>query len=93
MTREEIEYRLKALLTMCDFKDAYGDAVDSTVYEEAVDMAIKALEEQKTGTWLIAEKDRYIVHSVRCSVCGYCISWMANYCPYCGAKMEVEQDD
>lgn len=41
--------------------------------------------ERKTGKWLIAEKDRYIVHSVQCSVCGNCISWMANYCPNCGS--------
>lgn len=49
----------------------------------------------KTGKWLIAEKDRYIVHSVRCSVCGYCISWMANYCPDCGSRMLEEggEDD
>ena len=49
--------------------------------------------EQKAGKWLIAEKDRYMVHSVRCSVsvCGYCISWMANYCPNCGARMEVQE--
>ena len=41
--------------------------------------------ERKTGKWLIAEKDRYLVHSVQCSVCGNCISWMANYCPNCGS--------
>lgn len=46
MTREEAIYRLKALLTMCDFRDAYGNTVSHTVYDEAVDMAIEALKAQ-----------------------------------------------
>ena len=47
----------------------------------------------KAGKWLIAEKDKYLVHSVRCSVCGNCISWMANYCPYCGSHMTNGGED
>ena len=43
----------------------------------------------KTGKWFIVEQDRYMVYSVRCSECNYNISWLANYCPNCGAKMEV----
>lgn len=43
MTREEAVYRLNALLTMCDFRDAFGDRVDSELYEDAVAMAIEAL--------------------------------------------------
>ena len=66
-----------------------GTFTDSMSLAISMAKALPSAEpEQKTGTWLIAEKDRYIVHSVRCSVCGDCISWMANYCPYCGAKME-----
>ena len=47
MTNKEAIYRLNALLTMCDFKDAYGDSVDHTVYDEAVNMAIEALKAQQ----------------------------------------------
>jgi hypothetical protein len=47
MTREEAIYRLKALLTMCDFRDAFGDRVDDKLYEDAVAMAIEALEEHE----------------------------------------------
>lgn len=46
MTREEAVYRLNALLTMCDFRDAFGDRVDSKLYEDAVAMAIEALKAQ-----------------------------------------------
>ena len=45
MTREEAIYRLKALLTMCDFRDAFGDRVDDKLYEDAVAIAIEALKE------------------------------------------------
>lgn len=48
MTREEASYRLEALLTMCDFRDAYGNAVDRTVYEEAVNFAKDAISKLPT---------------------------------------------
>lgn len=48
MTRKESVYRLEALLTMCDFRDAFGDRVDSKLYEDAVIMAIEALEENES---------------------------------------------
>lgn len=49
MSREETIYRLEALLTMCDFRDAFGDRVDSKLYEDAVAMAIEAL---KATQWI-----------------------------------------
>ena len=55
MTKETAIHRLKALLTMCDFEDAYGEHIDNTEYEEAVDMAIKALE-QREQKWIPVEK-------------------------------------
>lgn len=27
-----------------------------------------------------------------CSLCGECLPYGANYCPYCGAKMELEDE-
>ena len=47
MTREEAIYRLNALSMMCEYKDAYGDYVDTEPYDTAIDMAIEALEEQQ----------------------------------------------
>ena len=55
MTKEEAVYRLNALLTMCDFRDAFGDRVDSKLYEDAVAIAIEALQ-QKTGISKTAEQ-------------------------------------
>ena len=63
--------------------------------DEAMDMAIEALQEQKTGKW---------IHGVYTSGTEYrrCINCFAeieevffgfeyavNYCPHCGAKMEA----
>ena len=47
MTREKEIYLLKALLTMCEFKDAFGNPVPQSAYVEAVSEAIKALESQR----------------------------------------------
>ena len=66
--------------------------------KEALEMAIKALENQKTGKWI---GDWF---SPKCSVCGkkplyeryYGVDGeetsllKSSYCPYCGAKMEGE---
>ena len=92
MTREEAIYRLKALLTMCDYRDAFGDRVDSKLYEDAVAMAVKALQEQKAGKWIF-------VHPIQeddsggflCSCCRYGEYKQSNYCPHCGASMEVKK--
>lgn len=43
MTKEEAIYNLKALLTMGDFRDAYGDSICAEPYYEAVDAAVEAL--------------------------------------------------
>lgn len=51
------------------------------------------IEERKTGKWIICD-DGY----VRCSECNTKapwltdeMSWMSDYCPNCGTKMEGEQ--
>ena len=61
---------------------------------EALDLAIKALEQQpKTGRWIW--KSGKMIDYCSCSVCKkgqWEIEW--NYCPNCGAKMaESESDD
>ena len=46
MTREDAKNWLNKLYTRTDITDEYGDMEDMQPYEEAVNMAIKALEQQ-----------------------------------------------
>ena len=58
---------------------------------EALNMAIKALEEQpKTGHWKKTISENGITSAVRCSECGFEDNryMLFRYCPNCGAKME-----
>ena len=55
-------------------------------------MGIEALENQKTGHWILDETD----NSITCDKCG-CLIWAndisngeAHYCPNCGANMKGE---
>lgn len=56
---------------------------------EAHEMAIKALEQPKTGHWI------WCASSHKCSNCGgyVCFSHkkLLKYCPECGAKMEAKE--
>ena len=58
---------------------------DGDLVEEALQMAIKALEQEpKTGHWI----------GDKCSVCREERAWYGYnplYCPDCGARMEVEE--
>ena len=60
----------------------------------SLDMAIEALEQQKTAYWLqYAERDGKTVEWV-CSFCRHIKSVTSDrteYCPICGAKMEVSE--
>ena len=75
MTREEA--RADLMLAQADI--SYRPKDDS------IDMAIEALENQKTGHWVEVDLDVY-----ECSECheGESILTKDNYCPNCGAKME-----
>jgi hypothetical protein len=46
MTNEEAIKLLDDITSYCDFTDEYGDMIDSDPYYEALDMAIKALEQE-----------------------------------------------
>lgn len=75
MTNEEAINHLKYL------------KVDSHIAKvEALDLAIKALEERPKGKWI--ELNGH-VYDYRCSCCQY-ISYdeKTNFCPNCGARME-----
>ena len=93
MTKEEAIIELSNLKTY-KIKNKY--ALIGEERFEALDMAIKALEQQpKTGHW-IADVDRWgdivtTVNGYRCSECNTFDTDKDNYCPNCGAKMEVEE--
>ena len=54
--------------------------------DDAIDMAIKALEQEpKTGYWIQVDD---IADAFDCSECDARVSRKYNYCPKCGAKME-----
>lgn len=61
----------------------------TTQFSEALDIGIKALEQQpKTGHWIT---DVYIFGRGRhtCSNCGKGQEYTTAFCSWCGAKMEV----
>jgi len=60
---------------------------------EVLEMAIKALEQQKVGKWILCEgeKDERYDQVYKCSCCD-CKSFKDNYCPVCGAKMIEPQE-
>ena len=97
MTREEAAKTLAALWGV-DYRYCLG-----TIGVEAVDMAIEALQEpeRKKGKWNIT--DAY-PHNIYCSECHIRYAqthWPVwedgslprNYCPNCGAEMEVKDDE
>lgn len=89
MTQEEAIKLLNNITSYCDFVDGYGDMIDSTPYNEAVDLAIKALEQEpKTGHWIF---DEILDKHYYCSECKSMGVDYWDYCPNCGAKMEVEE--
>jgi len=89
MTRE------KAIITLEHYLDYWKMISDEEAFPidddiEALQMAIKALQEQKTGKWIGGELGF-------CTCCGHegCASdiWdrcTYTFCPNCGAYLEVE---
>ena len=88
MTREE------AIAILED--EAYVLYEDDSPYNrQAFDMAIEALEEQKTGKWIpwkayYGKERKSWSDELKCSECGF--KWgdeEYKFCPMCGAEMEV----
>ena len=53
--------------------------------KEALEMAINALKEPRTGHWIDHQDGRWIY--AKCSECGKVQDAKSNFCPYCGADM------
>ena len=73
----------QAITVLCCV-EAHGLAKD------AKDLAIKALEAQRAGTWMY---DSFYGGFYRCSVCGYDQGRKTKHCPQCGARMAEVTDD
>lgn len=61
-----------------------------------LDMAIEALEEQKTGEWTrewLPSTNGGCYEVFRCSECEQAFNWRMKYCGNCGARMEGEEDE
>lgn len=85
MTRQEALHELYTI---------FGYGFYNKRVDEALKMAIKALEQKpKRGKWIAIDD----THS-QCMECGaiFCITssneWEVNYCPNCGARVEVEEE-
>ena len=60
--------------------------------EQALDLAIKALEDTPTGKWVdTGDMAEYWAEEYQCSICGAKDHWH-KYCPNCGARMETENE-
>lgn len=79
----------KAIEAIKMIKDAmqFNIPVLDRHYSEAFDLAIKALEGQKTGAWII--HDHGTTWWYKCSKCGMAGDQSDRFCKHCGAKMEV----
>ena len=76
-------------------KDTLYDEKTPTDYLEAVKMGREALENQKTGHWIIYRLVPNGYDHIKCSVCGQFWSVSEHnkvfkYCFNCGAKMKGE---
>ena len=72
-------------------RDCYNCELVKTDTEilNALDMAIKALEQEpKTGHWIVLKDEYGDVHEAVCSSCDSNGNHKWIYCPKCGAKMQ-----
>lgn len=93
MTRQEaIEILYYKGFTFCNYErcvDFYS-ALDCEKCEEALNLAIETLEQEpKRGKWEQA-KDIEKEYAV-CTNCKHHGEFYMDYCPNCGARMEVEK--
>ena len=77
----------------------YRELIDNSYQYEALDLAIKALEDRPTGKWLKIHNPNYSPFDGTCGelsvcpFCGYKTSYKPHkFCPDCGARMEAENE-
>lgn len=92
MTREEAIKRLRGILTEAvEFENSVCYVTEED--REPLEMAIEALENQKTGHWERKYNIYTLEHWYKCSECGDCSDYKTPYCSDCGAKMKGETND
>ena len=96
-TNEAIDFLKKSKWTLAPH------ALEEAKWNEAVDMAVEALQANRpTGEWIM--KSDGVIFKRTWGVCSYCGNTLdfdglnagrgnANYCPNCGAKMKGENHD
>lgn len=84
MTREEAIKILNSLFLVAEVLKVGKEK--RREIKEALNMAIEALSEERTGEW-VDRNDEDVWNY--CSVCGEQSIDLFDYCPKCGAKMEV----
>lgn len=71
-------------------------ACEKTWNEKTCKKIRKALEQEtKTGHWKRISMDLYVQHATayyQCSECGEKVIGEHNYCQFCGARMESEEE-
>lgn len=93
MTEQEAIENLNELLTMCDFKDEYGEFTDTEPYEKSVDMAIQALEKQIARKPIRKPNLDWTNEEVTCPGCSRNVSEYRNkYCD-CGQKLDWSEEE
>ena len=91
--REAIETLKENVCLICAYGGKNIDECDIRYCDnrEAFNIAIKALENQKTGRW-IRKNDictsRVQLYQFECSNCREINTFRGKYCPNCGVKME-----
>ena len=92
------EAALNAIKSYCDGCDNYNGVRCSSCYIDSAIIAVDAVlavdaEPVRHGRWVYNDDD--IMPYKSCSLCGREAFDLhgANYCPYCGAKMEGEGDE
>lgn len=89
----------EAIGVLEDMRDAICENIPGNHSEldelrEAVQMAVNALVERKTGKWIRGDAEK-LTGSQRCSICHkacYKGKDSFNYCPNCGAEMDCQGD-
>ena len=95
---KDLNIRLSALRGKNGYYDHYTDGFDECV-DRVENFPAADVEEVKHGKWIEVQKENIwndIVPVLECSACGKYtvgtrgIMTKSNYCPNCGAKMDLE---
>lgn len=107
ISRQAVEEMIKAELPERGMWEIEGDKEKETVCEVCVELMQKLSDlppvtpQPKTGKWIFHKSfDNGRKNCNECIECSQCHTWLGHdcyaktpYCPICGARMEVENED